>query len=79
MELIAIQHKIYEIRGQKIMLDFDLAAFYEMETKPLNQAVSRNRESFPIDFMFRITKKEMNNMRSLFVTSYSDNTENELL
>lgn len=78
MELHAIQKKIYEIRGQKIMLDFDLAALYEVETKALNQAVNRNKDRFPKDFMFRITKKEMYNMRSQIVTSYSDDVENEL-
>lgn len=60
MELPLIQNKIYEMRGQKVMLDFDLAALYEVETRVLNQAVKRNRIRFPEDFMFRLTKEEWN-------------------
>lgn len=58
MELPVFHHKIYEIRGQKIMLDYDLAALYEVETRVLNQAIKRNMDNFPEDFMFRITAKE---------------------
>ena len=68
METQFIQQKIFEIRGQKVMLDFDLAALYEVETKVFNQAVKRNMESFPEDFMFRLTKKEWADLRSQFVT-----------
>jgi hypothetical protein len=57
MNLAVIQNKIYEIRGQKIMLDFDLAELYDVETRALNQAVKRNAERFPDDFMFRLTLK----------------------
>ena len=53
-----IQQKIFEIRGQKVMLDFDLAELYEVETRVLNQTVKRNTDRFPEDFMFRLTKKE---------------------
>ncbi|HEY8971174.1 MAG TPA: ORF6N domain-containing protein [Puia sp.] len=67
MEVIFIRNKIYEIRGQRVMLDFDLAALYEVPTKALNQAVKRNAERFPEDFMFRLTEEEW--MRSQFVTS----------
>ena len=56
MELQVIQQKTFEIRGQKVMLDFDPAALYEVETKALNQAVKRNMDSFPEDFMFRLTR-----------------------
>jgi hypothetical protein len=66
MELQIIRQKIYEIRGQKVMLDFDLAALYGVETKALNQAVKRNIERFPEDFMFRLTEEEW--MRSQNVT-----------
>ena len=59
------------------MLDFDLAALYEVETKVFNQAVKRNIDSFPEDFMFRLTTKEWNSMRSQIVTSYIQSTENE--
>ena len=64
-----INSKIFEIRGQKVMLDKDLAIFYGVETKVLNQAVKRNIERFPIDFMFRLTKEEFENLKSQFVTS----------
>ncbi len=58
MHFQAIQKKIFEIRGQQVMLDYDLAALYEVETRVFNQAVKRNLESFPEDFMFRLTKDE---------------------
>ena len=64
-----IESKIYEIRGQKVMLDFDLAELYEVETKVLNQAVKRNINRFPMDFMFQLTKIEWNSLRSQIVTS----------
>jgi hypothetical protein len=69
MNLIAIQSKIYEIRGQKVMLDFDLATLYEVETRVLKQAVKRNIERFPKDFMFQLTKEELQNLRSQIVIS----------
>ena len=78
MQTQFIQQKIFEIRGQKVMLDFDLAALYEVETRVFNQAVRRNIDSFPEDFMFRLTKKEWSSMRSQIVTSYIqiDDSEN---
>ncbi|KAA2245421.1 ORF6N domain-containing protein [Chitinophaga agrisoli] len=69
MKLVAIQSKIYEIRGQKVMLDFDLAELYEVPTKILNQAVKRNEDRFPVDFMFQLTKEEYESLRSQIVTS----------
>jgi uncharacterized coiled-coil protein SlyX len=57
-ELTEIQSKIYEIRGQRVMLDFDLAAMYGVEVKRLNEQVKRNIERFPEDFMFQLTKGE---------------------
>ncbi|MBL7731826.1 MAG: ORF6N domain-containing protein [Chitinophagaceae bacterium] len=76
-----IQNRIYEIRGERVMLDFDLAFLYEVETKVLNQAVKRNIKRFPEDFMFQLTKEEWeylkdqtehsesgNSLRSQFVT-----------
>lgn len=69
MELKVIQKKIYEIRGQKVMLDFDLAELYEVATKVLNQAVKRNIKRFPGDFMFQITAKEWETNWSQIVTS----------
>jgi hypothetical protein len=67
-EITNIQTKIYEIRGQKVMLDFDLAELYDVETKVLNQAVKRNIDRFPSDFMLQITRDEYNSLRSQFVT-----------
>lgn len=77
MQLQVIQQKIFEIRGQKVMLDFDLAELYEVETKVLNQAVKRNIDRFPDDFMFKLTKKEWINMRSQIVTSSEQVNENQ--
>jgi hypothetical protein len=59
MQVQAIQSKIYEIRGQKVMLDFDLAELYEVENRALKQAVKRNRDRFPDDFMFVLSEKEV--------------------
>jgi len=64
MELQIIQDKIYEIRGQRVMLDFDLADMYATETKRLKEAVRRNIERFPSDFMFELTNKEYDSLRS---------------
>ena len=68
-ELAPIQRKIYEIRGQKVILDRDLAALYQVETRVLNQAVKRNIERFPEDFMFQLTKEEVEILKSQIVTS----------
>lgn len=59
-----IESKIYLIRGQKVMLDFDLAELYEVPTKRINEQVKRNIERFPADFMFQLTKEEFDNLRS---------------
>ena len=67
MQLQLIQKKIYELRGQKVMLDFDLAELYEVETRALNHAVKRNIDIFPSDFMFQLTKKEWKTMSSQIV------------
>lgn len=64
MELQPIQSKIYEIRGQRVMLDFDLAELYQVETRTLKQAVRRNIERFPSDFMFEITESEYNYLKN---------------
>lgn len=69
MELQTIQKKIYEIRGKQVMLDFDLALLYGVETKVLKQGVKRNKRRFPDDFMFELTQEEFNSLRSQFVTS----------
>lgn len=64
-----VMNKIYLIRGQKVMLDRDLAELYSVETKVLNQAVKRNAGRFPEDFMFQLTNAEFENLKSQFVTS----------
>jgi hypothetical protein len=64
-----IESKIYLIRGKKVMVDRDLAALYEVETRTLNQAVKRNLERFPPEFMFQLTKEEMENWKSQIVIS----------
>jgi phage regulator Rha-like protein len=64
MQLQLIQNRIYEVRGEKIMLDFDLAELYEVETRVFNQAVKRNIESFPSDFLFRLTATEWSEISS---------------
>jgi len=67
MELELIKRSILEIRGKKVMLDMDLATIYEVETRVLKQAVRRNLDRFPDDFMFELTIQEMNNLVSQFV------------
>jgi hypothetical protein len=67
MELELIKRSILEIRGKKVMLDVDLATIYEVETRVLKQAVRRNMDRFPNDFMFELTIEEMNNLVSQFV------------
>jgi hypothetical protein len=67
MELELIKRSILEIRGKKVMLDIDLATIYEVETRVLKQAVRRNMDRFPNDFMFELTIEEMNNLVSQFV------------
>ncbi len=69
----SIQNRIYQIRGERVMLDFDLAQLYEVETKALNQAVKRNIKRFPTDFMFRLTEAEWQSIRSQSVTASESN------
>jgi hypothetical protein len=64
MEIIrSIQNRIYELRGERVILDRDLADLYETETKALNQAVKRNIKRFPADFMFQLTQEEFEGLR----------------
>ena len=65
----AIEPMILTIRGQKVVLDMELARIYGVSTKVFNQAVKRNRRKFPIDFMFRLTVEEYENLRSQIVTT----------
>ena len=70
MQIIrSIQNRIYEIRGERVMLDRDLASLYEIETKALNLAVKRNIKRFPKDFMFQLTKEEWDDLRFQVETS----------
>lgn len=71
MEISKIQNKIYVIRGQSVMLDFDLAQLYGTETRILKQTVKRNKSRFPTDFMFELTLKEIANLTSQNVISSS--------
>lgn len=64
-----IESRIFELRGRKVMLDRDLAELYGVETRALNQAVRRNGERFPEDFMFQLTEAELDDLRSHIVTS----------
>lgn len=73
-ELIPVQNLIYEIRGKRVMLDFDLAKLYQVETKALKQAVRRNLDRFPEDFMFTLTPEEH---KLLIVNSRSQNVTTE--
>ena len=65
--VVEILNKIYEVRGVRVMLDFDLAALYQVETRVLNQAVKRNHERFPEDFMFQLSYEEWKGMSSQIV------------
>ena len=79
-EIEKIQYRIHEIRGQKVMLDFDLAALYGVETKRLNEQVKRNIERFPEDFMFQLTKGEWVILQSqIATTNHPENEVNNLL
>ena len=66
-----IERRIYVMRGQKVMLDSDLAELYQVQTRRLNEAVRRNRNRFPEDFMFQLSEAEAENLRSQFATSSS--------
>jgi hypothetical protein len=68
MELQVIHERIYSIRGCKVMLDFDLAELYMVETRRLKEAVRRNIQRFPPDFMYELTQQEYQSLRSQFAT-----------
>ncbi len=65
------EHRVHVIRGHKVMLDSDLAALYQVQTFRLNEAVKRNRERFPDDFMFQLTSQEVSNLMSQIAISSS--------
>lgn len=75
MQIIqSIQNRIYEIRGERVMLDTDLAGLYEVETRVLNQAVKRNIKRFPADFMFQLTKEEFEVLKYQVEERENDNS-----
>src|SRR6267143_1403311 len=76
-ELARIEHLIRELRGEKVILDSDLARLYGVTTKRLNEQVKRNRERFPADFAFQLTAKESAALRLQFATSSSQEAESE--
>ena len=69
MNVVTIQNKIYEIRGIKMMLDFDFAEMYEVEMRVLDQAIKRNLENFPDDFMFQLTADEWSYLGAVNISS----------
>lgn len=71
LDISNVETKIYVIRGQKVMLDEDLAKLYQVPTMRLNQQVKRNLRRFPSDFMFRLTEQELTNLISQFAISSS--------
>lgn len=80
MQIIqSIQNRIYEIRSQRVMLDFDLAELYDIETKVLNQAVKRNIKRFPQDFMFQLTKTEFDELKFQIEISKQGNSSQTVM
>jgi hypothetical protein len=80
MQIIqSIQNKIYEIRGERVMLDKDLAALYEVETRVLNQAVKRNIKRFPSDFMFQLTKEEYESLKFQLEASADNSLRSQIV
>ena len=75
IETNTIENRIFTIRGQKVMVDRDLAELYGVELKRMNQAAKRNIERFPADFMFQLTQDEWDNLRSQFATAKRDITK----
>ena len=72
IQILSVQQQIYVIRGKQVMIDRDLAALYGVETRVLKQAVKRNPERFPEEFMFQLDNQEFEKWRSQFVMSNSD-------
>lgn len=80
MQIIkSIESRIYVIRGERVMLDFDLASLYEVETKVLNQAVKRNIMRFPEDFMFQLTSKEWEGIQSQMLVTNNPNLKSQIV
>lgn len=75
----SIQNRIYEIRGERVMLDFDLASLYEVETRILNQTVKRNSNRFPSDFMFRLSIEEYEQIRQQIETTQNNAMSSQIV
>ena len=75
---IKIENLVYEIRGVEVMLDSDLAMLYEVETKRINEAYSRNIDKFPERISWKLTKEELDNLRSKFSTSSLEKNYSEI-
>ena len=78
IQLELIEKKIYLVRGQKVMLDRDLAELYRVETRALNQAVRRNKDRFPVDFMFALEREEIERI-SQVVISFGNRKNTQVL
>ena len=72
MDIQLIEQKIHEVRGQRVMLDFDLAELYEVETRRLNEQVKRNAERFPEDFMFQLSANDWQNINTMKVQAVGE-------
>jgi phage regulator Rha-like protein len=79
MDIAIIQNRIYEIREQRVMIDFDIAELYEVETRVLNQSVKRNPDRFPEDFMFRLTQPEWENLRSQIMAHSASSNSSQIV
>ncbi len=79
MELAIIQNRIYEVREQRVMIDFDIAELYEVETRVLNQSIKRNPDRFPEDFMFRLTLTEWENIRSQMMVRAANSNSSQIV
>jgi len=78
MQIIqSIQNRIYEIRGERVMLDFDLASLYDVQTKVFNQSVKRNSKRFPGDFMFQLTREVWASLKVQVINSTTQNIDNQ--
>lgn len=79
MNIAIIQNRIYEIREQRVMIDYDIAELYEVETRVLNQSVKRNPDRFPEDFMFRLTQPEWENLRSHIMAHSTSSNSSQIV
>ena len=78
MSVENVQNKVYVIRGQQVMLDYDLAEIYGYEVKRLNEQVKRNIARFPEDFMFQLTREELESVKSQIAISRDENLKSQI-